>query len=139
MRTIVNVATGKTTIDRDWTAPEPTAEQVADQLAQYRAAASMSRRAFAILAMKEKWITPAEAKAWAPGNALPEVVTTSIFANYKTDEDRVEAEINASTQTVIHRNDELLIMLMAVKEVTPEQMDAHFSIPINTGNQNRTQ
>ena len=93
---------------------------------QARAAASMSRRAFAILAMKEKWITPAEAKAWAPGNALPEVVTTSIFANYKTDEDRVEAEINASTQTVIHRNDALLVILMAVKKVTPEQMDAHF-------------
>ena len=39
MRTIMNVATGKTTIDRDWTPPEPTAEQVADQLAQARAAA----------------------------------------------------------------------------------------------------
>ena len=39
MRTIVNVATGKTTIDRDWTPPEPTAEQVAEQLAQARAAA----------------------------------------------------------------------------------------------------
>lgn len=105
-----------------------TAEDVAAELAQARAAASMSRRAFAILAMKEKWITPAEAKAWAPGNGLPEVVITAILANYTTDEDRAEAEINASTQTVIHRNDALLVILMAVKEVTPEQMDAHFGI-----------
>ena len=37
--------------------------------AQARAAASMSRLDFAKLALREGWITSAEAKAWVPGNA----------------------------------------------------------------------
>ena len=39
MKITVNLATGKTTIDRNWARPEPTAKEAADQLAQSRAAA----------------------------------------------------------------------------------------------------
>jgi len=128
MRTIVNVATGKTTIDRDWTAPEPTAEQVADQLTQARAAASMSRLDFAKIALREGWITPAEAKAWVPGNALPQIVTDIIAQHIEGADKQDIAEINALGQLVVNRNDLLLRLLMAVKKVTPEQIDAHFGV-----------
>ena len=138
MKTTVNMKTGKTTIDRDWTPAEPTAEQVADQLDQARAAASMSRLDFAKLALREGWITATEAKAWVPGKALPQIVTDIIAQHIEGADKQDIAEINALGQLVVNRNDLLLRLLMMFKKVTDAQMDAHFSIPINTGNQNRT-
>ena len=95
-------------------------------LAQARAAASMSRLDFAKLALREGWITAAEAKAWVPGNALPQIVTDIIAQHIEGADKQDIAEINALGQMVVNRNDLLLRLLMAVKKVTPEQMDAHF-------------
>jgi len=95
-------------------------------LAQARAAASMSRLDFAKLALREGWITAAEAKAWVPGNALPQIVT-DIIAQHIDGADRQDiAEINALGQLGVNRNDLLLRLLMMSKKVTDAQMDAHF-------------
>jgi len=105
--------------------PQPT---VAEQLAQARAAASMSRLDFAKLALREGWITSAEAKAWVPGNALPQIVTDIIAQHIEGADKQDIAEINALGQTVVNRNDLLLRLLMMSKKVTDAQMDAHFGI-----------
>jgi hypothetical protein len=105
--------------------PQPT---VAEQLAQARAAASMSRLDFAKLALREGWITSAEAKAWVPGNALPQIVTDIIAQHIEGADRQVVAEINALGQTVVNRNDLLLRLLMMSKKVTDAQMDAHFGV-----------
>jgi len=103
--------------------PGPTAEEV---LAQARAAASMSRLDFAKLALREGWITAAEAKAWVPGNALPQIVTDIIAQHIDGADKQDIAEINALGQLVVNRNDLLLRLLMMSKKVTDAQMDAHF-------------
>jgi len=95
-------------------------------LAQARAAASMPRLDFAKLALREGWITAAEAKAWVPGNALPQIVTDIIAQHIEGADKQDIAEINALGQLVVNRNDLLLRLLMMSKKVTPEQMDAHF-------------
>ena len=105
--------------------PQPT---VAEQLAQARAAASMSRLDFAKLALREGWITSAEAKAWVPGNALPQIVTDIIAQHIEGADKQDIAEINALGQLVVNRNDLLLRLLMMSKKVTDAQMDAHFGI-----------
>ena len=105
-----------------------TAEDVAAELAQARAAASMSRLDFAKLALREGWITAAEAKAWVPGNALPQIVTDIIAQHIEGADKQDIAEINALGQTVVNRNDLLLRLLMMSKKVTDAQMDAHFGI-----------
>jgi len=105
-----------------------TAEDVAAELAQARAAASMSRLDFAKLALREGWITAAEAKAWVPGNALPKIVTDIIAQHIEGADRQVVAEINALGQMVVNRNDLLLRLLMMSKKVTDAQMDAHFGI-----------
>jgi len=97
-------------------------------LAQGRAAASMPRLDFAKLALREGWITAAEAKDWVPGNALPQIVTDIIAQHIEGADKQEIAEINALGQMVVNRNDLLLRLLMAVEKVTPEQMDAHFGI-----------
>jgi len=105
-----------------------TAEDVAEQLTQARATASMSRLDFAKIAMTAGWITAAEAKAWVPGNALPKIVTDIIAENIIGADKQVIAEINALGQMVVNRNDLLLVLLMEVMKVTDAQMDAHFGI-----------
>jgi len=105
--------------------PEPPAEEV---LAQARAAASMPRLDFAKLALREGWITAAEAKAWVPGNALPQIVTDIIAQHIEGADKQDIAEINALGQLVVNRNDLLLRLLMMSKKVTEAQMDAHFGI-----------
>ena len=105
-----------------------TAEDVAAELAQARAAASMSRLDFAKLALREGWITAAEAKAWVPGNALPQIVTDIIAQHIEGADKQDIAEINALGQTVVNRNDLLLRLLMMSKKVTDAQMDAHFGV-----------
>ena len=105
--------------------PQPT---VAEQLAQARAAASMSRLDFAKLALREGWITAAEAKAWVPGNALPQIVTDIIAQHIEGADKQEIAEINALGQMVVNRNDLLLRLLMMSKKVTDAQMDAHFGV-----------
>ena len=105
--------------------PQPT---VAEQLTQARAAASMSRLDFAKLALREGWITAAEAKAWVPGNALPQIVTDIIAQHIEGADRQVVAEINALGQLVVNRNDLLLRLLMMSKKVTDAQMDAHFGV-----------
>jgi len=105
--------------------PQPT---VAEQLAQARAAASMSRLDFAKLALREGWITSAEAKAWVPGNALPQIVTDIIAQHIEGADKQDIAEINALGQLVVNRNDLLLRLLMMSKKVTDAQMDAHFGV-----------
>ena len=102
-------------------APQPTLEEA-------RAAASMSRLDFAKLALREGWITAAEAKAWVAGNALPKIVTDIIAQHIEGADRQVVAEINALGQTVVNRNDLLLRLLMMSKKVTDAQMDAHFGI-----------
>jgi len=106
--------------------PKPTAAQMEDQLAQARAAAFMSRLDFAKLALREGWITAAEAKAWVPGNALPKIVTDIIAQHIEGADKQDIAEINALGQLVVNRNDLLLRLLMMSKKVTDAQMDAHF-------------
>jgi len=98
----------------------------AEMLAQARAAASMSRLDFAKLALREGWITAAEAKAWVPGNALPKIVTDIIAQHIEGADKQDIAEINALGQMVVNRNDLLLRLLMMSKKVTDAQMDAHF-------------
>jgi len=105
--------------------PELTAEEV---LAQARAAASMPRLDFAKLALREGWITAAEAKAWVPGNALPKIVTDIIARHIEGADKQDIAEINALGQLVVNRNDLLLRLLMMSKKVTDAQMDAHFGV-----------
>ena len=105
--------------------PQPT---VAEQLAQARAAASMSRLNFAKLALREGWITSAEAKAWVPGNALPQIVTDIIAQHIEGADKQDIAEINALGQLVVNRNDLLLRLLMMSKKVTDAQMDTHFGV-----------
>ena len=105
-----------------------TAEDVAAELAQRRTSASMSRLDFAKLALREGWITSAEAKAWVPGNALPQIVTDIIAQHIEGADKQDIAEINALGQTVVNRNDLLLRLLMMSKKVTDAQMDAHFGI-----------
>jgi len=97
-------------------------------LAQARAAASMPRLDFAKIALREGWITAAEAKAWVPGNALPQIVTDIIAQQIEGADRQVIAEINALGQMVVNRNDLLLRLLMLSKKVTDAQMDAHFGI-----------
>ena len=97
-------------------------------LAQARAAASMPRLDFAKIALREGWITAAEAKAWVPGNALPQIVTDIIAQQIEGADRQVIAEINALGQMVVNRNDLLLRLLMVSKKVTDAQMDAHFGI-----------
>jgi len=99
-----------------------------EALAQARAAASMSRLDFAKLALREGWITSAEAKAWVPGNALPQIVTDIIAQHIEGADKQDIAEINALGQLVVNRNDLLLRLLMMSKKVTDAQMDAHFGI-----------
>ena len=86
-------------------APQPTLEEA-------RAAASMSRLDFAKLALREGWITAAEAKAWVPGNALPQIVTDIIAQHIEGADKQDIAEINALGQLVVNRNDLLLRLLM---------------------------
>ena len=105
-----------------------TAEDVAAELAQRRTSASMSRLNFAKLALREGWITAAEAKAWVPGNALPQIVTDIIAQHIEGADKQDIAEINALGQLVVNRNDLLLRLLMMSKKVTDAQMDAHFGI-----------
>ena len=105
-----------------------TAEDVAAELAQRRTSASMSRLNFAKLALREGWITSAEAKAWVPGNALPQIVTDIIAQHIEGADKQDIAEINALGQLVVNRNDLLLRLLMMSKKVTDAQMDAHFGI-----------
>ena len=107
---------------------EPTAEDPAIALAQARAAASMPRLDFAKLALREGWITAAEAKAWVPGNALPKIVTDIIAQHIEGADKQVIAEINALGQLGVNRNDLLLRLLMMSKKVTDAQMDVHFGI-----------
>ena len=97
-------------------------------LAQARAAASMSRLDFAKLALREGWITAAEAKAWVPGNALPQIVTDIIAQHIEGADRQVVAEINALGQLVVNRNDLLLRLLMMSRKVTDAQMDTHFGV-----------
>ena len=97
-------------------------------LAQARAAASMPRLDFAKIALREGWITAAEAKAWVPGNALPQIVTDIIAQQIEGADRQVIAEINALGQRVVNRNDLLLRLLMMSKKVTDAQMDTHFGI-----------
>jgi len=97
-------------------------------LAQARAAASMSRLDFAKLALREGWITAAEAKAWVPGNALPKIVTDIIAQHIEGADKQDIAEINALGQLVVNRNDLLLRLLMMSKKVTDAQMDAYFGV-----------
>jgi len=106
----------------------PTSEEVAEKLTQARAAASMSRLDFAKLALGEGWITAAEAKAWVPGNALPQIVTYIIAQHIEGTDKQDIAEINALGQLVVNRNDLLLRLLMMSKKVTDAQMDAHFGV-----------
>jgi hypothetical protein len=101
--------------------PQPTLEEA-------RAAASMSRLDFAKLALREGWITAAEAKAWVPGNALPQIVTDIIAQHIEGADKQDIAEINALGQLVVNRNDLLLRLLMMSKKVTDAQMDTHFGI-----------
>ena len=96
--------------------------------AQARAAASMSRLDFAKLALREGWITAAEAKAWVPGNALPQIVTDIIAQHIEGADKQDIAEINALGQLVVNRNDLLLRLLMMSKKVTDAQMDTHFGV-----------
>ena len=93
-----------------------------------RATSSMTRLDFAKLALREGWITAAEAKAWVPGNALPQIVTDIIAQHIDGADKQDIAEINALGQLVVNRNDLLLRLLMAVKKLTDAQMDAHFGI-----------
>jgi len=128
MRIVIDAETNTVTEDRNWIPPEPTLEQVAEQLSQARAAASMSRLDFAKLALREGWITAAEAKAWVPGNALPQIVTDIIAQHIEGADKQDIAEINALGQLVVNRNDLLLRLLMMSKKVTDAQMDVHFGI-----------
>ena len=102
-------------------APQPTLEEG-------RGAASMSRLDCAKLALREGWITAAEAKAWVPGNALPQIVTDIIAQHIEGADKQDIAEINALGQMVVNRNDLLLRLLMMSKKVTDAQMDAHFGV-----------
>jgi len=112
-----------------YVAPDPEPEpDPSIALAQARAAASMSRLNFAKLALREGWITAAEAKAWVPGNALPKIVTDIIAQHIEGADKQDIAEINALGQMVVNRNDLLLRLLMMSKKVTDAQMDAHFGI-----------
>ena len=126
--TKVDVVTGLVTVTDDAApsfAPTLTAGEI---LAQARAAASMPRLDFAKLALREGWISAAEAKAWVPGNALPQIVTDIIAQHIEGADKQDIAEINALGQMVVNRNDLLLRLLMAAKKVTDAQMDAHFGI-----------
>jgi len=120
------LATPKQLADLGFVAGNPPAIDPSIALAQARAAASMSRLDFAKLALREGWITAAEAKAWVPGNALPQIVTDIIAQHIEGADKQDIAEINALGQLVVNRNDLLLRLLMAVKKVTDAQMDALF-------------
>lgn len=112
----------------DWTQKKTPA----DILAERRAAASMSRRDFAITAQAQGWITAQEAEEWVSGAAVPALVTNVITAQLAAGaipaEDEVPLRIDVRSQPQINRTDRLIPMLMAAQSVTDAQMDAVFGI-----------
>jgi len=96
------------------------------ELAAQREAASLSRRDFAVLSVKQGWITEAEAKTWAGGNDIPAIAAVAIATLAVAD--RFEMEMSVLTRSAIWRTDPLVLVLMSIKGVTPEEMDVHFNI-----------
>jgi len=91
-----------------------------------REASSMSRRDFAVLSAKQGWITEVEAKTWAGGNDIPAIAAVAIATLAVAD--RFEMEMSVLTRSAIWRTDPLVLVLMSIKGVTPEEMDVHFNI-----------
>jgi len=103
---------------------EPTA---ADVISGKRASATMSRAEFADKSAGAGWITDAEAIAWAGGNAIPAFVEAAI-AKLPEGKNKRRIRIDVMAQPVVRRTDLLIPVLMKVKRVSPEQMDAFFGI-----------
>tara|TARA_R110000737_G_scaffold131873_2_gene163607 strand:+ start:228 stop:722 length:495 start_codon:yes stop_codon:yes gene_type:complete len=90
----------------------------------WRHHASLSRLDFAVIAAQSGWVSDAEAEDWASGAANPAIVLEVISSLPQTDQ--LRARIAAKAQTVVHRNDRLVLALGLVKGVTPAQFDTVF-------------
>lgn len=99
----------------------------AELLDMARATASMSRAQFADKSAGAGWVTEVEAIAWAGGNAIPDFVDAAI-AKLPKGKNKRSIRINVMAQPVVRRTDLLIPVLMKVKRVSPEQMDAFFGI-----------
>jgi hypothetical protein len=103
---------------------DKTDEELYAELSYWRTNAYMSRRDFAVLSANSGWITKNEAKAWAGGNTIPPIAT-NVIATLPAG-NQFAMEMSVLTRTRIWRTDSLVLMLMAVKEVAPTQMDLLF-------------
>lgn len=100
-----------------FTAPDPSPPPVP---------AVVTRLQFATALMAAGIITPAEAEAWAGGNAIPQLAADAIAASDLTDVEKAAARIRAIGATEIPRSSTLIAMLQAELGLTDAEADALF-------------
>ncbi len=93
---------------------------------QARKSASMSRDAFSIAAALAGWVTEAEAEDWAAGIAIPTVATQAI--SMLPAEKQFAARVYVRSQLVVNRNDNLVLAMKAILQLTDEAVDAVFGL-----------
>lgn len=104
--------------DGVFSAPEPSPPPVP---------AEVSRLQFATALMAQGIITPAEAEAWAGGNAIPQLAADAIEGIELTDGQKAAARIQAIGATEISRDSALIAMLQAELSMSDADADALFA------------
>lgn len=100
--------------------PPPTEAEIRARIAP------ISRMQFAIALASTGVITAAEAKAFAPGNALPQMASNAIAASGMSDTQKLEAEIKALAADSIRRTNPIVAMMQAVAGLSDEAVDTLF-------------
>jgi hypothetical protein len=101
-------------------------QAAADATVQARGSASLSRDAFSIMAASAGWVTEAEAEDWAAGIAIPAVATQAI--SLLPVEKQFAARVYVRSQLVVHRNDNLILAMQAILQLTDEAVDTVFGL-----------
>lgn len=112
---------------RVWIVTDATPEEVAQRLADKRAAMRLARGRFALRAAGMGLISPDEAEAWAGGTSLSALVTDAFSKHIADDMERLGARVDALTASHIHRTNPLILLLGTQFKLSEDQLDALFS------------
>ena len=101
------------------------AEIAASRLAEWRAAASVSKNDFAIALAASGTLTEAEATAWDTVGTLPPAAAAAILTLPL--EQQRPARMKIAGVTTVHRNSPFVALLAGAYGLTDEQVDALFT------------
>lgn len=109
-----------------WVITDKTPEQIADDATQARERMVVNRWQFATSCMIWGIVTPEEAMAWSPGNALPAGVEAAITSAIADSGQLAGAKIKALSAPTISRTNPLIAILQQAYSLTDERVDEIF-------------